>query len=160
MKQKFAKLLLEHDRGLMHLTFLNDAVDRIMSHGMNDHDMKILNDSIDFMFKDLKVHCRSEEEEMYPDMLKYTSEDHVIEMAGEHLLIWKLIDELKTFLDEIDKQQNGKTLQTILKGKSKLLVEVLSNHIKKENKLLYKIAQQTFPEKDFNNLYKARKVYL
>lgn len=160
MKQKFAKLLLEHNRGLMHLTFLNDAVNRIMTNGINDHDHKILNDSIEFLSSDLKEHCQKEENEVYPDLVKHTSDEMIFEMTEEHKLIFKLLDELNIFLKEMDYNQTGKTLLTILKVKSRLLVEILSDHIKKENNILHKIAQQTFTERDFQYLYKARKEYL
>lgn len=157
MKQKFAKILLEHDRGIIHLTFLNDAVDRIMTHGINNHDYKILNNSIDFLRKDLHEHCKNEEEEIYPDLSGHITEEIILEMKSEHQLISSLIDELKIFLYEIERKQNGKALMTILKAKSKLLIEVLSNHIKKENILLHRIARQTFTERDFHYLYKTRK---
>jgi hemerythrin-like domain-containing protein len=150
-------MLLEHDRCSVHLIFLNDAVKRIITYGVNSCDIKILYDTIEFILNDVKENYNFEENNIYPYLINIYSGELVSELKSEHEMITKITNELKIFLDEIDINRPGEIVKLILKNKSKLVAEILSGHIKKENDLIHKTAKQIFNERDFYYLFKVRK---
>lgn len=156
MRKTFGRLLKEHERGLIYLTFLNDASDRITTNGFNESDLEILIFTVEFLSTDLAEHY-THEENLYPVISRHTGEGIICEIINEHKLIMTLLGELAAYISILQKHSYDDNSASLLKLKVKSVYDLLTAHIKKENNLLFNAAKILLNEKDFNHLYKIRK---
>lgn len=150
MKRKIAGYVSEHEHGLVHLTFLRDAIARIVRNGKNDDDLKIVDDAYSFLVSDLMTHCAKEETELYPLFKDLLSPGVISKLTDEHTLINLSLIQFRNALSAW-KTNNDSSKQIIkLKEESDLFIELMHTHIKEENNLLQLLLRNYKTERKHN----------
>lgn len=150
MKRKIAGYVSEHEHGLVHLTFLRDAIARIVRNGKNDDDLKIVDDAYSFLVSDLMTHCAKEEIELYPLFINLLSPGVTRKLTDEHILINLSLIQFRNALSVL-KNTDGDPKQFIkLKEESDSFIELMHSHIKEENNLLQLLLRNYKTERKHN----------
>lgn len=150
MKRKIAGYVSEHEHGLVHLTFMRDAISRLVHNGRNDDDIKIVDDAYSFLASDLMTHCAKEETELYPLFKDLMSQAVTRKLIDEHILINLSLIQFRNALAVL-KSNNGDSKQIIkLKEESDSFIDLLHSHIKEENNLLQLLLRNYKTERKYN----------
>lgn len=146
----------EHERERVHLTFLGDAVNRLL-RGFNTDDLEMLKSSLSYLDSEVRDHCRREEMSVYPKLLAVVSQTEIFEMKYEH----EKIDESLTKLGMIIQNFNDLSLRDInmvkLKVDAKNFVQLLTSHIGKEDSYFLLMAKRVLSEREIYKVFKLRK---
>lgn len=154
MKATLANILKEHERGMMHVTFMGDAAERMYLNGVNQDDLEVISNSVKYISTELRMHCISEETKVYPGLNNYVPSYNIHEMLYEHGRIWESVEKLKTLLLKAQAGDNPEDFAIKVKIEIKAFLNLFSGHIKKENSYLYMMASHTLTLKDLNQVFR------
>lgn len=157
MKDIVSKYLKEHDRGNIQLTFFNDAVNRIIRSGFDREDFEILKSSVHYFETEIKAHCRSEELSLYPVLSSVIAPGDIFEMKYEHEKIDEALLRLRSHLQIIEEPGPSEPLLVKLKVDARGFVQLLSNHIRKEDEYFFLLAKKTLTGRDLNQVLRMHK---
>jgi len=145
-----SRYVSEHEHGMVHLTFLRDAIARVIQKGSNAEDLRVIEDSVSFLSDDLIEHCAKEESELYPLLKDRIAPGIIWKLSEEHNLInIKLIEFQKTV--EVLKDCKCDGVQIVkLKEDTDSFIDLLYTHIKEENNLLNSLLRSIKDERKHN----------
>ncbi|MGE5411709.1 MAG: hemerythrin domain-containing protein [Clostridiales bacterium] len=135
-KDDLSGYLKEHKRGEIHLTFLNDAISRILRLGLKNDELDLFKDSLMYFDIDKRVHCVDEEKNLYPTLSKIIPHNNIYEMKYEHEKIDESLRNIKSMTQTIEQLSQTNLLMVKLKVEVRSFINLLSNHIAKENQYM------------------------
>ncbi|MDP4197392.1 MAG: hemerythrin domain-containing protein [Bacteroidota bacterium] len=135
-KDDLVGYIKEHKRGQIHLIFLNDAISRILRVGLNNDELDLFKDSLMYFDTDKRVHCLDEEKNLYPALSKIIPQNSICEMKYEHEKIDESLRNIKSITQTIEQLVQANLLVVKLKVEVRSFINLLSDHIAKENKYL------------------------
>lgn len=157
MTGTLTNLLREHERTLVQLTFLNDAVSRIYLQGFSHDDMNVIRASIVYIAKDFNEHCENEESKIYPGLKICLDKESIQELTDEHKKITESLVGFKYILPDINESITNPAGALELKSYTRDFAALFSRHIRKENDCFYIMAQHLLPQKTLMQIFKNRK---
>ncbi|MDP4176442.1 MAG: hemerythrin domain-containing protein [Bacteroidota bacterium] len=135
-KDDLVGYIKEHKRGQIHLIFLNDAISRILRVGLNNDELDLFKDSLMYFDTDKRVHCLDEEKNLYPALSKIIPQNSICEMKYEHEKIDESLRNIKSITQTIEQLVQANLLVVKLKVEVRSFINLLSDHIAKENQYL------------------------
>jgi iron-sulfur cluster repair protein YtfE (RIC family) len=135
-KDDLAGYLKEHKRGEIHLTFLNDAISRILRVGLKNDELDLFKDSLMYFDKDKREHCIDEEKNLFPALSKIIPNNSIYEMKYEHEKIDESLRNIMSMTQTIEQLEQTNLFMVKLKVEVRSFIHLLSNHIAKENQYL------------------------
>lgn len=150
MIKLISRYVSEHEHGLVHLTFLRDAIARIINKGSNDQDLKMVQDSLAFLAGDLVEHCKKEESELYPLMKDLIAPEILWKLCEEHDIINSKLIEIQIILETLKNSESNVQQKHKVKAESDSFIDLLYTHIKEENNLMNTVLSNIKSERKYN----------
>ncbi len=132
-----AILYAEHDEGLAALQRMSDAAHKLKANGWSPEVVSELKESAAFINGEIRQHNEKEETALFPQLRSAIPYGPVDVMLAEHRQLWTLEDHLEELLagPQTDSSRR-KLVSTALD-----IVDLLSEHISKENNILFPMAR-------------------
>lgn len=144
-------LMAEHDEALFYLEELNSAILQIEAGNFTNENLNKIITSISFIDNEVKAHNRKEELYLFPLLAKHVTGPTAI-MEHEHKTLWDSLSKLKELLVNKAKLEENKGA---IITKSRFIVYLLSNHIQKENQILFPMAKNNLTLEEYSSFQKG-----
>lgn len=146
-------LMKEHEEGLKYLKRLGDAAEHIKTYGFSFDAFEDIAEAIRFIDTEIRHHNEREEKYLFPLMDTHaTSPSKVI--RDEHRELWRAFNNLMESVKNVEELRIYPTTVMELIQNSKAIVELLSNHIAKENEILFPMTKQLLTKEEYEQLGK------
>lgn len=132
-----AILYAEHDEGLKALQRMSDAAHKLKADGWSPEVVTALKESAAFINGEIRRHNEKEETVLFPQLRGAIPYGPVDVMLAEHRQLWTLEDHLKELLDGPQTERSRRDLVSTALD----IVDLLSEHIAKENNILFPMAR-------------------
>ncbi len=117
---------------------------------------KVLSDLKVFFRKEVDVHFKKEENALFPEMEKFIPRDEgpIGQMLMEHQDLYKYEDNFINGIDLFSKDENNGEAQKLIKENAISYINLLREHIYKEDNMLFMMADMHFEEDQINAIMK------
>jgi hemerythrin-like domain-containing protein len=136
-----AQFMQEHDHTLQQLASLNRAVHSLVEQGYSASGFKRVEVGLDFIHQELGEHNTREEEALFPVLERYV-EGPTDVMRREHRLLRRRYIRLRRAADKVSTRPSSKSAILELSLASASVVQLLVNHIHKENQILLPLVRK------------------
>ena len=144
-------LMKEHEDGLKRLSELGGAAEYINANGFSFAAYSEITGAIRFINSEIRKHNEKEEKFLFPLMDRHADRQTIV-MRNEHRELWKLFNRLLESVEDVEEGRIHPTTIRELVQSSKSLVELLTEHIRKENDLLFPMAKRMLTETEYEQL--------
>lgn len=146
-------LMKEHKEALQYLKRLGDASDRIKTHGFSFDAFSEIAEAIRYIDTEIRHHNEKEEKHLFPLMNSHVAGPSDV-MRDEHRELWRAFNNLMESVKNVEELHIYPTTVKELIQDSKAIVDLLSNHIAKENDILFPMAKQVLTKEEYEQLGK------
>jgi hemerythrin-like domain-containing protein len=136
-----AQFMQEHDRALEQLASLNKATRMIAAQGTTPETMERVRAALAFIEEEVSVHNRREEEALFPVLERYV-EGPTRVMRDEHRILRREFVKLRKAVMRLERLPGSKPAARSLAQVAQGMVQLLVNHIHKENHILFPLVQK------------------
>jgi len=147
-------LMKEHEQGLLYVRRLREAADEIRTHGFSCEAFRRIGETIRFIDTEMRHHNQKEEQFLLPLIEPHIPEAPQ-EMRREHRTLWTAFEELRRHVQDIEDGRLRGTAITDLVQSALLIVYILSNHIGRENQVLFPAVKRLLNPKEYDQLTKG-----
>ena len=144
-------LVKEHNEGLKRLAELSNAAEYIDRHGFAFEAYTQIAGAIRFINSEIRNHNEKEEKYLFP-LIERHVHGPAHAMHNEHRELWRLFSRL---LESVEDVEEGRIYATTIKElvlSSRLIVDLLTEHIRKENNVLFPMAKQVLTNDEYEQL--------
>jgi hemerythrin-like domain-containing protein len=141
-----AQFMQEHDEALERLKILNKAVSAVSQNGYSYGNFRQIAGALKFIEKEVRDHNRKEERALFPALEQHVAGPTRI-LRNEHKKLRAKYIRLKKAADRLNNNRDSFSAIKKLAGESKETVQLLVNHIHKENHILFPLVRK-FISKD------------
>ncbi|MBI5216858.1 MAG: hemerythrin domain-containing protein [Ignavibacteriae bacterium] len=141
----------EHEEGVHYLHQLQTATKYISQSGFSFDAFMKLGEAIRFIDNELRAHNEKEEKYLFP-LLEHHAGNPVRIMLEEHRELWKLFARIRQCVEDIEEGRIYATTVKELVQASDQLYELLLNHIKKEDEVLFPMAKKVLTQEEYEQL--------
>ena len=144
-------LMKEHDIGLKYLQRLGDAAEDIRTNGFSFEAFKHVAEAIQFIDTEIRQHNEKEEKYLFPLMERHVDGPPAV-MRGEHRKLWRAFSRLRECVKDVEEMRIYPSTVRDLVECSKTIVQLLSDHIAKENDVLFPMAKEILTKDEYRQL--------
>gem|GEM_PF-6716009 len=150
----FRKMVADHSYLIVQIGFLLDALERIKQNGFNPDDVSIIKKVINYFNSDLKNHNQLEEVNLFTKS-KSVKKISILanRLKAEHRIMWDKIEILKEVLEQYELDHTDLNFSNLYKT-STSLIDLIRNHILKEDNELFPLLEKTLKKSDLDSLNK------
>ncbi len=153
MNRYIRKLQTEHEHGIVQLGFLDDATQRMNQKGFSEEDFKIVKKSSAFISNEIRQHNESEEINLFPLLENHLSQNGPTQvMRAEHRILWNKLNKFDKSIADVESDKNNLEFLKNLRSNAQRIVDLLSEHIYKENNILFPMAEKILTENELKLL--------
>ncbi len=135
-------LIGHHEEGLKQLDVMGQGSQELKAHGFSTEALSRVESATQFINTEVRSHNQLEEEALFPIVEKNPPLDGPCAvMRQEHQELWAGLDRLESLITAVKEKPHDSRLLQQLVGASDFIVDYLSNHIAKENNILYPSAR-------------------
>ena len=136
-----ARFMQEHDATLLQLATMNRATRMLAEHGWSEETFRRVTGSVRFLEEEIGTHNSREEEALFPVLEKYV-EGPTAMMRAEHRELRKELRKLLSSSKTVARGGHSRRNLKQLQQRSQVVVQLLVNHIHKENNILFPLVQK------------------
>jgi hemerythrin-like domain-containing protein len=136
-----ALFLQEHDHALVQLASLNRAVRSLEENGFTAAAFRRVLDGVAFIKDEVGDHNTREEEALFPVLERYVEGPTAV-MRREHRILRTRYTRLARATSRLEKNPKSKAALKELSLATKGVLQLLVNHIHKENHILFPLVQK------------------
>jgi regulator of cell morphogenesis and NO signaling len=136
------KLREEHQHALRELAALHNTAVALREHGWSEDATARMRKAVTFINNDVRTHNEREEEYLFPElerMLPASGPTGV--MRAEHRALWDALTSLEKELPLLQSDADAESLRSIC-SYAFAVAELLTNHISKEDNILFPMAER------------------
>ncbi len=147
-------MVADHSYLIVQIGFLSDALERIKQNGFNPDDVSIIKKVINYLNSDLKNHNQLEEVNLFTKS-KSVKKISILanRLKAEHRIMWDKIEILKEVLEQYELNHTDLNFSNLYKT-STSLIDLIRNHILKEDNELFPLLEKTLKKSDLDSLNK------
>jgi len=147
-------MVADHSYLIVQIGFLLDALERIKQNGFNPDDVSIIKKVINYLNSDLKNHNQLEEVNLFTKS-KSVKKISILanRLKAEHRIMWDKIEILKEVLEQYELDHTDLNFSNLYKT-STSLIDLIRNHILKEDNELFPLLEKTLKKSDLDSLNK------
>jgi hemerythrin-like domain-containing protein len=141
----------DHHKGLKRLEDLERAAGYIKENGFSFDAFTQIAEAIEYINLEIRRHNEIEEKYLFPLLDRHVNGPSHI-MHNEHRELWKLFSRL---LESVEDVQEGRIYATTiweLVESSRSIVAMLSEHIRKENEVLFPMARKLLTKEEYEQV--------
>jgi hemerythrin-like domain-containing protein len=136
-----AQFMQEHDHALQQLAALNRAIRALEEHGCSPAVLRRVDTALEFIHEEVSVHNSREEEALFPVLERYV-EGPTDVMRREHRVLQRRYAKLRKAADRLRTRPNSRPALRELADSASAVVQLLVNHIHKENQILFPLVRK------------------
>jgi len=136
-----ARFMQEHDQTLLQLAALNRATRSLAEHGWREDAFRRATGAVRFLEDEIGTHNTREEEALFPVLEKYV-EGPTAMMRAEHRGLRKELKKLLSTSKAVARGGHSRKTLKQLQQRSQVVIQLLVNHIHKENNILFPLVQK------------------
>lgn len=157
MNTFLSKLREEHQHALKELAALNNTAEAIREHGYSDDAIARMRKAVAFINSDVRKHNEREEEYLFPEMERVMpASGPTGVMRSEHRALWEALTSLEKELPCVHPGADDAALRSIC-AYAFAVAELLTNHISKEDNILFPMAERALPPAQLEELENVMK---
>ena len=139
-KDPIAIFMAQHEEGLAHLRRLGGYIQRVERREVTEEVLEGIRRATAFINKEVRVHNEKEEELLFPELEKVLPpKGPTFVMREEHRRLWEVLEKVETTLERLERDREA---IDELVASAQFVVQLLSEHINKENSVLFPMAKQ------------------
>lgn len=139
----------EHDEALQHLDLLGKSGRAMAAQGASPTALADFERAIRFLDHEIRAHNEWEEVNLFPRLETYMGPGGpCMIMRAEHRQLWDLYGSLGPLLDSVRQGRADAEGFRHLSAAADSIVDLLSNHIAKENDILFPMARRMLTPQD------------
>jgi len=144
-KEPIAILMAQHEEGLAHLQELSGYIQRAEKGEVTEEVLEGVRKATAFINKEVREHNKKEEELLFPELEKVLlPRGPTFVMREEHRRLWEALARVEATLERLER---GEEAIDELVASAQFVVQLLSEHINKENSILFPMAKQLLAPK-------------
>jgi hemerythrin-like domain-containing protein len=144
-------LVQEHEEGLKFIRRLREAAEDIRTRGFSTPAFERVGEAIRFFDTEMRRHNEKEEEFLLP-LLGHYIPGAPLQMRREHRAIWAAFEELRGYVHDIEEGRlRGSAIMDLVEC-ANLIVEMLGEHIARENDELFPAAKRLLNVEEYGRL--------
>lgn len=152
MNPFFERLRAEHQHGLKQLALLDEAAAQLAESGYSADAHGVVRDAVRFINNDVRAHNEREEQYLFPEMERVIPPNGpTAVMKTEHRMLWETLDRIEKALPDVSETSTPEQL-TELHHSASAVVQLLSDHIAKEDNILFPMAEAHLSEAQMRRL--------
>ena len=136
-----AQFMLEHDHALQQLVALNRAIRTLEEHGCTPAVLQRVDTALEFIHEEVSVHNSREEDALFPVLERYVEGPTEV-MRREHRILQRRYAKLRKAADRLRTRPKSRPALRELVGSASAVVQLLVNHIHKENQILFPLVRK------------------
>ena len=141
MNPFFERLRKEHQHALKQLALLDEAAGRLAESGYSADDHGVVREAVRFVNNEVRVHNEREEQYLFPEMERVIPPNGpTAVMKTEHRMLWDTLDRIEKALPDVSETSTREQLMELYQSAS-AVVQLLGNHIAKEDNILFPMAE-------------------
>jgi len=139
-KDPIAIFMAQHEEGLAHLRELGGYIQRVESGEVTEEVLEGIRRATAFINNEVRAHNEREEELLFPELEKLLPpKGPTFVMRQEHRRLWEALEKVEGTLERLER--DGEAIDEPV-ASAQFVVQFLSEHINKENSVLYPMAKQ------------------
>ena len=139
-KDAIAIFMAQHEEGLAHLKALSGYIQRVQTGEVTEEVLEGIRKATAFINKEVRAHNEKEEELLFPELEKVLPpQGPTFVMREEHRQLWEVLEKVEDTLERLERDREA---IDELVASAQFVVQLLSEHINKENSVLYPMAKQ------------------
>lgn len=144
------RLMNEHQHGLRELEKMRQAGHELKTSGFKPETYQALQAATDFINGDLRTHNENEENALFPLLeARMGQGGPTTVMRAEHQQLWSALDQLEWGLKGLSENPSNGAKVDEIAGLTNFIYTLLSQHISKEDNILYPMAREMLTQEDF-----------
>lgn len=141
-KDPIAIFMGQHEEGLAHLRRLGGYIQRVERREVTEEVLEGIRRATAFINKEVRVHNEKEEELLFPELEKVLPpKGPTFVMREEHRRLWEVLEKVETTLERLERDEDGAVIDELV-ASAQFVVQLLSEHINRENSVLFPMAKQ------------------
>ncbi len=151
------QLYAEHDHAVEQLNLLARSARTLRESGVSPGALAELHTAVRFLDREVREHNEWEENHLFPLLELYTGPGGPCAvMRAEHRQIWDIYHAIGLLLEKTDAGTADTATVEHLAHLADSIVDLLGNHIHKENEILFPMARRMLSPADVKKLALAR----
>lgn len=150
-------LYTEHDHALHHLQMLGRSGRVMAASGVAPEPLAEFRTAVKFLDTEIRAHNQWEEDHLFPILELYMGPGGPCSvMRAEHRTLWDTYGALRILLKKVEEGSADSAALEHLALVADAIVDLLGNHIHKENEILFPMARRLLRPADLEKLQAAR----
>ena len=146
-------LMDEHKIALKQLDILDRAAEEIREKGFSVPVWEKLSHATQFIADDIRAHNQREEDFLFPELEKSLPPGGPVEvMRAEHRQLWEGYGQLTDTTAQIRVNPEDNRIKDELAKSARFITDLLSNHIYKEDNILFPMARRVLTNEQLNEI--------
>lgn len=154
-RDPIALLMKEHEGALIKLHQLKKNAQEIRKEGYSEKTFKSLLNAVEYVDEEVRVHNKHEEDALFPVVERYVDGPTAV-LREDHARMAKIYKKLNYSVIAMTENHNDKTARQELCESAEEIVQLMVNHIHKENQILFPMIQRFCTKEEIREI--ARKL--
>ncbi len=141
VRDPIALLMKEHEDALTKLQLLKKSSADIKKNGYTEKSFKVLLKAVEYVDEEVRVHNRHEEDALFPIVERYVDGPTSV-LRDDHMKMAKIYKKLSYSIKAMKDNPDDKTARQELVESAGDIVQLMVNHIHKENHILFPMVKR------------------
>jgi len=151
IRDPIAMFLKEHDTALVQLRILKKSAGEIRKNGYSEKIFKQLLKAAEFVDEEVRVHNGKEETALFPIVERYVDGPTNV-LREDHQRMAKIYKKLRYSIDSLKENHEDKIARQELEEAAEGIVQLMVNHIHKENEILFPLVKRFFSKEELRKV--------
>ena len=151
IRDPIAIFLKEHDTALVQLRILKKSAAEIKTNGYSEKIFKQLLKATEFVDEEVRVHNGKEETALFPVDERYVDGPTNV-LREDHRRMAKIYKKLHFSIGSLQENHDDKIARQELAEAAEGIVQLMVNHIHKENEILFPLVKRFFTKEELRKV--------
>jgi hemerythrin-like domain-containing protein len=151
VRDPIAMFMKEHDAALVQLRILKKSAEEIKKKGYTEKVFKQLLKATEFVDEEVRVHNGKEESALFPIIERYVDGPTNV-LRDDHVRMAKIYKKLYYSINTLKTSHDDKTARVELFDAAESIVQLMVNHIHKENLILFPLVKRFLTKEELREV--------
>jgi len=152
-RDPIALLMKEHEDALVKLQILKKSSQDIKKKGYTEKSFKQLLGAVEYVDEEVRHHNKHEEDALFPIVERYVDGPTTV-LREDHAKMGKIYKKLSSSIKVLKENHDDKTARQELCESAEDIVQLMVNHIHKENQILFPMIQRFCTKEELREVAK------
>lgn len=152
-RNPIAMLMKEHEAALSKLRLLKKSAAELKKKGYSEKVFKQILHAVEYVDEEVRHHNKHEEEALFPIVERYVDGPTTV-LREDHAKMAKIYKKLSYSIKALRENTDDKTARMELSESAEGIVQLMVNHIHKENQILFPMIQRFCTKEELKEVAK------